>query len=117
MPVAERLAVQSDLAWIGDYEGPPGGDFTDERVIDAVKLVQKAAADKETGILNDEERARLAAAAKAPQAAVGWQFDRRSGNRRALRPARKARCPGTAPRGSAAAGRPGAARSRSRISA
>jgi peptidoglycan hydrolase-like protein with peptidoglycan-binding domain len=74
MPMADRLAIQADLAWIGDYEGPPGGDFADERVIDAVKLFQKAAGGKETGILSAEERTRLAAAATGPQAAVGWRL-------------------------------------------
>jgi hypothetical protein len=74
MPAAARLAIQSDLAWIGDYEGPPGGDFTDARVIDAVKLVQKAGGGQETGIINDDQRARLAAAAQSSKAAVGWRL-------------------------------------------
>lgn len=74
MPLAERLAIQSDLAWIGDYEGAPGGDFGDERVIDAVKLFQKGGGGKDTGMLSDEERARLAAAAEPPRAAVGWRL-------------------------------------------
>jgi peptidoglycan hydrolase-like protein with peptidoglycan-binding domain len=74
MPPDERLAIQTNLAWTGYYEGPPGGDFDDQRVIDAVKLFQKAAKDKETGILNDEERAHLAAAAEPAQRAVGWRL-------------------------------------------
>jgi len=72
MPAAERLSIQADLAWIGDYEGAPGGDFDDGRVIDAVKLFQKGG--KEAGILSDDERARLAAAAEPSRAAVGWRL-------------------------------------------
>jgi len=74
MSADERLAIQSDLAWTGYYDGPPGGDFDDERVIDAVKLFQKASKDKETGVLNEEERAHLAAAAEPAQRAVGWRL-------------------------------------------
>jgi hypothetical protein len=101
MPVADRLAIQSDLAWIGDYEGPPGGDFADERVIDAVKLFQKAAGGKETGILSAEERTRLAVAATGPQAAVGWRLidDPSTGARFAL-PEKLVSTAGAAPLGS-----------------
>ncbi len=74
MPADERLAIQANLAWTGYYEGPPGGDFDDERIIDAVKLFQKANKDKETGILSDEERIHLAAAAEPAQRAVGWRW-------------------------------------------
>lgn len=74
MPPDERLAIQSNLAWTGYYDGPPGGDFEDERVIDAVKLFQKAVKDKETGILTADERAHLAAAAEPAQRAVGWSL-------------------------------------------
>ncbi len=73
MPVAQRLAIQSDLAWVGDYQGAAGGDF-DERAIDAVKVFQKSNGGKETGILSEQERTLLAAAAKAPEEAVGWQL-------------------------------------------
>lgn len=70
----ERLAIQSDLAWLGYYDGAPGGDFGDQRVVDAVKLLQKANKAKDTGILDDEERARLSAAAQPAQRAVGWKL-------------------------------------------
>lgn len=74
MPEDERLAIQSDLAWTNYYEGPPGGDFDDERVVDAVKLYQTALKDKVTGILTSEERARLSAAAAPAKRAVGWRI-------------------------------------------
>jgi peptidoglycan hydrolase-like protein with peptidoglycan-binding domain len=73
MPEAERLAIQSDLAWTGDYNGIVDGDFN-ERSVAAVKAYQKRLKDKETGILNPQERAQLAAAAKAPQESVGWRL-------------------------------------------
>jgi hypothetical protein len=74
MPADERLAVQSDLAWTSYYEGPPGGNFDDERVIDAVKLFQTALKDKVTGILTSDERAHLAAAAAPAKQRVGWRM-------------------------------------------
>src|SRR5688572_13992769 len=40
MPVAERLAIQSDLIWSGDYNGGVTGEFGD-RAIAAVKAFQK----------------------------------------------------------------------------
>ncbi len=73
LPAAERLAVQANLAWIGDYEGLPGGDI-DDRTIEAVKLFQKSHNGKETGILDMEQRAQLAALAAGPQQAVGWRL-------------------------------------------
>jgi hypothetical protein len=74
MPADERLAIQSDLAWTNYYEGPPGGDFDDERVVDAVKLFQTALKDKVTGILTSDERAHLAAAAEPAKVRVGWRM-------------------------------------------
>jgi peptidoglycan hydrolase-like protein with peptidoglycan-binding domain len=73
MPRDERLAIQSDLAWLGHYAGPPGGDF-DDRTIAAVKAFQQASHAKDTGLLDAGQRARLAAAAPARQRAVGWRL-------------------------------------------
>jgi peptidoglycan hydrolase-like protein with peptidoglycan-binding domain len=73
IPEAERLSVQADLAWLGHYEGAPGGDY-DQRTVDAIKAFQKIIGNKETGILNEQERARLTAAAHGPQEADGWQI-------------------------------------------
>lgn len=69
---AERLAIQTNLAWIAAYEGLPGGDI-DDRLIEAVKLFQKSHAAKDTGILDEQQRAQLATAAAGPQQAVGWR--------------------------------------------
>jgi hypothetical protein len=74
MPADERLAIEADLAWTDYYQGAPGAEFADERVIDAVKLFQQALKAKETGMLDEEERARLAAAAEPRQQAVGWRL-------------------------------------------
>lgn len=73
MPPAERLAIQADLAWTNYYDGPPGGDFDDARTIDAIKSFQKGGNGKETGVLGEEERARLAEAAKRHEEEVGWR--------------------------------------------
>lgn len=71
MPIAERLAIQSDLVWSGDYNGGINGDFG-ERSIAAVKAFQKKHKGKETGILTPQERESLAAAVKAQRDQVGW---------------------------------------------
>jgi hypothetical protein len=72
IPLAERIAIQSDLVWTGDYNGLINGEFGD-RAIAAVKAFQKRKGGKETGVLNQPERAALGAAAKPKQDAVGWR--------------------------------------------
>ena len=72
IPLAERVAIQSDLIWTGDYNGVLSGEFG-ERSVAAVKAFQKRKGGKETGVLNLQERAALAAAAKPKQEAVGWR--------------------------------------------
>jgi hypothetical protein len=73
VPLAERIAIQSDLVWSGDYNGGVNGDFGD-RSIAAVKAFQKRSKGKETGILTPQERASLAASVKAQQDQVGWRI-------------------------------------------
>jgi peptidoglycan hydrolase-like protein with peptidoglycan-binding domain len=80
IPEAERVAIQRDLIWTGDYNGMATGDFGEASVA-AVKSFQRNIAGKETGILNPDERLRLEAAAKTVQKQVGWQMvdDRTTG--------------------------------------
>jgi hypothetical protein len=73
IPLAGRLSIQNDLAWTGDYNGLINGEFS-ERSIAAVKAFQKRNGGKETGVLNQPERAALTAAAKPKQDAVGWRM-------------------------------------------
>jgi peptidoglycan hydrolase-like protein with peptidoglycan-binding domain len=73
MPLAERLAIQFDLAWSGDYNGLVTGEF-DDRSIAAVKSFQKSNTFKDTGVLNPQERALLSAASKTRQARLGWKM-------------------------------------------
>ena len=73
IPLAERLSIQNDLAWTGDYNGAINGEFG-ERAIAAVKAFQKRSGGKETGVLNPPERTSLAAAARPKQEAVGWRM-------------------------------------------
>jgi len=73
IPLAERIAIQNDLAWTGDYNGMINGEFG-ERAIAAVKAFQKRNGGKETGVLNQPERAALSAAAKPKQEVVGWRM-------------------------------------------
>lgn len=73
MPLAERLAIQFDLAWSGDFNGLVTGEF-DDRSIAAVRSFQKRNTFKETGVLNPQERAMLSAASKARQARLGWKM-------------------------------------------
>jgi len=71
LSLADRMTVQFDLAWTGDYNGLITGEFTD-RTTAAVQTFQRNRKFKETGVLNTQERAVLAALAKAKQAQVGW---------------------------------------------
>jgi peptidoglycan hydrolase-like protein with peptidoglycan-binding domain len=68
---ADRLAIQFDLAWTGDYNGLANGEANDKTAA-AIKAFQRNRKFKETGVLNTQERALLAALAKARQAQVGW---------------------------------------------
>ncbi|MGZ3286331.1 MAG: peptidoglycan-binding domain-containing protein, partial [Xanthobacteraceae bacterium] len=67
------MAVQFDLAWSGDYNGLVNGEFNDKTAA-AIKTFQRDRKFKETGLLNTQERALLAATAKAKQAQVGWSM-------------------------------------------
>lgn len=73
MPQSERIAIQSDLAWTGNFSGGINGDFN-ERSIAAVKSFQKRLGARQTGILNPHERELLAAEAKKQNAHAGWSL-------------------------------------------
>ena len=73
MGQAERLALQSDLAWIGQYNGAITGDVS-ERMVNAIKEFQKSRGGKQTGVLNPQERGALADTAKKKQESVGWKI-------------------------------------------
>ena len=55
MAQAERLAIQSDLAWVGQYNGAISGEVS-ERMVAAIKEFQKERGGKPTGVLNPQER-------------------------------------------------------------
>ncbi|HKS19296.1 MAG TPA: serine protease [Bradyrhizobium sp.] len=73
MAQAERLALQSDLAWIGQYNGAISGEVS-ERMVAAIKEFQKSRGAKPTGVLNPQERGVLADTAKKRQENVGWKI-------------------------------------------
>jgi peptidoglycan hydrolase-like protein with peptidoglycan-binding domain len=73
LPLAERMAIQFDLAWTGDYNGLVTGEFN-ERITAAIKTFQRDRKFKETGVLDAQQRAALADAARAKQAQVGWSM-------------------------------------------
>lgn len=73
MAKAERLALQSDLAWVGQYNGAITGDVS-ERMVNAIKEYQKAKGGKPTGVLNPQERTALTEAARKKQESVGWKI-------------------------------------------
>jgi peptidoglycan hydrolase-like protein with peptidoglycan-binding domain len=73
MAQAERQAIQSDLAWVGQYNGAISGEVS-ERMVAAIKEFQKAKGDKATGVLNPQERSVLAETAKRRQDNVGWKI-------------------------------------------
>src|SRR5258708_14091883 len=72
MAQAERQAIQSDLAWVGQYNGAITGEVS-ERMVAAIKAFQKERGGKPTGVLNPQERGVLAEAAKQRQDNVGWK--------------------------------------------
>lgn len=71
--ITERTAIQSDLAWVGGYNGAINGELS-ERYTNAIKTFQKNNNGKQTGVLTAQERALLANAAKKPQGEVGWKI-------------------------------------------
>src|SRR5579872_971639 len=73
MSQADRLALQSDLAWVGEYNGAITGDVS-ERMVAAIKEYQKAKGGKPTGVLNPQERSVLADTARRRQENVGWRI-------------------------------------------
>lgn len=73
MAQAERTAIQSDLAWTGDYNGAINGEVS-ERMVGAIKTFQQVTGGKQTGVLNPQERALLADAARKRQGNVGWKL-------------------------------------------
>ncbi|MGA7489372.1 MAG: serine protease, partial [Xanthobacteraceae bacterium] len=73
LPLAERVAIQFDLAWTGDYNGLINGE-SDEKTIAAIKAFQHDRKFKETGVLSTQERMLLASEAKTKQAQVGWRI-------------------------------------------
>jgi peptidoglycan hydrolase-like protein with peptidoglycan-binding domain len=73
LPMSERLAIQLDLTWSGDYRGLADGEFSD-RLVEAVKDYQKRNKLKVTGLLAPEERAALAAVIAPRQNEAGWHM-------------------------------------------
>jgi len=73
MTAAERLAIQSDLAWTSHYNGAINGEVS-ERMIAAIKAFQKDHGARPTGVLNPQERGALTDAAKKLQDNVGWKI-------------------------------------------
>ncbi|MCA6107604.1 serine protease [Bradyrhizobium cenepequi] len=73
MTQAERLALQSDLAWVGQYNGAITGDVS-ERMVNAIKEFQKSRGGKPTGVLNPQERGALAETARRKRESVGWRI-------------------------------------------
>jgi peptidoglycan hydrolase-like protein with peptidoglycan-binding domain len=72
MVLAERQGIQSDLAWVGHYNGAITGEVS-ERMVAAIKGFQKDNGGKQTGVLNPQERILLSDAARKLQINVGWK--------------------------------------------
>src|SRR6202790_5619643 len=73
MAQADRQAIQSDLAWVGEYNGAISGEVS-ERMVAAIKEFQKARGGRQTGVLNPQERGVLAETARRRQENVGWKI-------------------------------------------
>ena len=72
MTQADRLSIQSDLAWVGIYNGLIDGEAS-SRMVAAIKTFQKSRGAKQTGVLNQQERSNLSDAARKQRANVGWK--------------------------------------------
>jgi Putative peptidoglycan binding domain len=73
MGQSERLAIQSDLAWVGQYNGAISGDVS-ERMVEAIKEYQKTGGGKPTGVLNPKERSVLAETGRRRRENAGWKI-------------------------------------------
>ena len=73
IPPAERMAIQNDLTWGGDFTGPIDGEFS-ERLVAAVKAYQSRHKNPVTGVMSPAERAALAAAVEPRKQEVGWRL-------------------------------------------
>jgi hypothetical protein len=73
MAQAERQAIQSDLAWVGQYNGAISGEVS-ERMVESIKEFQKSRGGKVTGVLNPQERSVLAETARRRQDIAGWKI-------------------------------------------
>src|SRR3979409_2703584 len=73
MAQGERLALQSDLVWVGEYNGAITGEVS-ERMVASIKEFQKSRGGKQTGVLNPQERGILADTARRRQENVGWKI-------------------------------------------
>jgi len=73
MAQSERLSLQSDLVWAGQFNGVISGEVSD-RMIAAIKAFQKGQGGKPTGVLNPQEREALADTARRHQDNVGWKL-------------------------------------------
>jgi peptidoglycan hydrolase-like protein with peptidoglycan-binding domain len=73
IPQADRVAIQNDLTWGGDFTGPIDGEFS-ERLVQAVKAYQTRHKNSVTGVMSAEERKALAAAVEPRKQEVGWRL-------------------------------------------
>src|SRR5579864_8227629 len=73
MGQSERMAIQSDLAWVGQYNGAISGDVS-ERMVVSIKEFQKANGGKPTGVLNPKERGLLAETGRRRRENAGWKI-------------------------------------------
>ncbi len=73
MAQGERLAIQSDLAWVGQYNGAISGEVS-ERMVESIKEFQKNMGGRPTGVLNPKERTILAETARHRRENAGWKI-------------------------------------------
>ncbi len=73
VPEAQRLAIQADVVWLFNY-GEMSAEEINAHLVDQIKAFQRRNNGKDTGTLTDQERAALADAVKAKQAAAGWRL-------------------------------------------
>ena len=70
IPAGDQLKIEQELFWSGDYTGASGGDDPMEG---AIRKFQKRNKAKITGVLTNEQRAELVAAADRHVREYGWR--------------------------------------------
>ena len=92
-PLAERIAIQSDLAWTGDYNGLINGEFSDTTDRRGQGVPEAAASTRRPACSTRRSAPRSPPPPRRSRTQVGWRMVEDRGHRRAARHCRPSRSP------------------------